>query len=315
MIAKFLKEYSKWYLLYASMTGLYLLTFFLYHLPITFFLTSFSFNLTLLFGISIWLFLGFRKKMKTLETFLSVEELADFTLPSEESYRDLILEIKSSQSQRLLDAKHQHQGLQDLIKMWSHQMKVPLSALSLMAQTDQLDKQEVRQQLLRLEKYLDTLLNYLKFSGNKDDFRFEICSSREIIMDLIKKYRVSFLAKNLSVNIEGDWQLKSDKKWLSFALSQVLDNAIKYSKDGGQIAVKMDEKGITILDTGMGILSEDLPRLFEEGFTGFNGHEHKKATGLGLYMTKQVLDRLALSIAIESQVEIGTQVFIGKQKV
>ncbi|MGZ7204796.1 ATP-binding protein, partial [Streptococcus pyogenes] len=86
-------------------------------------------------------------------------------------------------------------------------------------------------------------------------------------------YRVSFLAKNLSVNIEGDWQLKSDKKWLSFALSQVLDNAIKYSKDGGQIAVKMDEKGITILDTGMGILSEDLPRLFEEGFTGFNGHE------------------------------------------
>lgn len=315
MIAKFLKEYSKWYLLYASMTGLYLLTFFLYHLPITFFLTSLSFNLTLLFGISIWLFLGFRKKMKTLETFLSVEELADFTLPSEESYRDLILEIKSSQSQRLLDAKHQHQGLQDLIKMWSHQMKVPLSALSLMAQTDQLDKQEVRQQLLRLEKYLDTLLNYLKFSGNKDDFRFEICSSREIIMDLIKKYRVSFLAKNLSVNIEGDWQLKSDKKWLSFALSQVLDNAIKYSKDGGQIAVKMDEKGITILDTGMGILSEDLPRLFEEGFTGFNGHEHKKATGLGLYMTKQVLDRLALSIAIESQVEIGTQVFIGKQKV
>lgn len=315
MIAKFLKEYSKWYLLYASMTGLYLLTFFLYHLPITFFLTSLSFNLTLLFGISIWLFLGFRKKMKTLETFLSVEELADFTLPSEESYRDLILEIKSSQSQRLLDAKHQHQGLQDLIKMWSHQMKVPLSALSLMAQTDQLDKQEVRQQLLRLEKYLDTLLNYLKFSGNKDDFRFEICSSREIIMDLIKKYRVSFLAKNLSVNIEGDWQLKSDKKWLSFALSQVLDNAIKYSKDGGQIAVKMDEKSITILDTGMGILSEDLPRLFEEGFTGFNGHEHKKATGLGLYMTKQVLDRLALSIAIESQVEIGTQVFIGKQKV
>lgn len=315
MIAKFLKEYSKWYLLYASMTGLYLLTFFLYHLPITFFLTSLSFNLTLLFGISIWLFLGFRKKMKTLETFLSVEELADFTLPSEEAYRDLILEIKSSQSQSLLDAKHQHQGLQDLIKMWSHQMKVPLSALSLMAQTDQLDKQEVRQQLLRLEKYLDTLLNYLKFSGNKDDFRFEICSSREIIMDLIKKYRVSFLAKNLSVNIEGDWQLKSDKKWLSFALSQVLDNAIKYSKDGGQIAVKMDEKGITILDTGMGILSEDLPRLFEEGFTGFNGHEHKKATGLGLYMTKQVLDRLALSIAIESQVEIGTQVFIGKQKV
>ena len=206
------------------------------------------------------------------------------------------------------------ESLQTMVKMWSHQMKVPLSALSLMAQTDQLDRQEVRQQLLRLENYLDTLLTYLKFSQHKDDFRFEALSARSLVVDLVKKYRVSCLAKELSVEVSGDWQLKSDKKWLSFAISQILDNAIKYSKRGGHIQVQLDEDGIQIADTGMGILPEDLPRLFEEGFTGYNGHEHKKATGLGLYMTKQVLDKLDLAIRVHSQVEEGTQVFIYKEK-
>ena len=193
-------------------------------------------------------------------------------------------------------------------------MKVPLSALSLMAQTDQLDRQEVRQQLLRLENYLDTLLTYLKFSQHKDDFRFEALSARSLVVDLVKKYRVSCLAKELSVEVSGDWQLKSDKKWLSFAISQILDNAIKYSKRGGHIQVQLDEDSIQISDTGMGILPEDLPRLFEEGFTGYNGHEHKKATGLGLYMTKQVLDKLDLAIRVHSQVEDGTQVLIYREK-
>ena len=193
-------------------------------------------------------------------------------------------------------------------------MKVPLSALSLMAQTDQLDRQEVRQQLLRLENYLDTLLTYLKFSQHKDDFRFEALSARSLVVDMVKKYRVSCLAKELSVEVSGDWQLKSDKKWLSFAISQILDNAIKYSKRDGHIQVQLDEDSIQISDTGMGILPEDLPRLFEEGFTGYNGHEHKKATGLGLYMTKQVLDKLDLVICVHSQVEEGTQVFIYKER-
>ena len=168
--------------------------------------------------------------------------------------------------------------------------------------------------MLRLENYLDTLLTYLKFSQHKDDFRFEALSARSLVVDLVKKYRVSCLAKELSVEVSGDWQLKSDKKWLSFAISQILDNAIKYSKRGGHIQVQLDEDSIQISDTGMGILPEDLPRLFEEGFTGYNGHEHKKATGLGLYMTKQVLDKLDLGIRVHSQVEEGTQVFIYKEK-
>ncbi len=314
MIGLFFKEYGKWYLLYACMSALYFLSFFLYRLPTAYFLTSLTFNLALLLVLSLWFYLSFRKKMKVLADFLSLEELADLNQPSDVAYGAILSKLKSDEADCLLDLKSQQQDLQDVVKMWSHQMKVPLSALSLMAQTGQLDRQEVRQQLLRLENYLDTLLTYLKFSQHQDDFRFEALSARSLVVGLVKKYRVSCLAKELSVEVSGDWQLKSDKKWLSFAISQILDNAIKYSKRGGHIQVQLDEDGIQISDTGMGILPEDLPRLFEEGFTGYNGHEHKKATGLGLYMTKQVLDKLDLVICVHSQVEEGTQVFIYKER-
>ena len=300
--------------MYALMSALYFLSFYLYHLPLSYFWVSLLFNLTLLLILSIWLFIQFRKKLLVIQNFFFVQDLDDLSLPSELAYQQLIEQLIAAESEKGLVEKSRMESLQTMVKMWSHQMKVPLSALSLMAQTDQLDRQEVRQQLLRLENYLDTLLTYLKFSQHKDDFRFEALSARSLVVDMVKKYRVSCLAKELSVEVSGDWQLKSDKKWLSFAISQILDNAIKYSKRGGHIQVQLDEDSIQISDTGMGILPEDLPRLFEEGFTGYNGHEHKKATGLGLYMTKQVLDKLDLAIRIHSQVEEGTQVFICKEK-
>lgn len=133
----------------------------------------------------------------------------------------------------------------------------------------------------------------------------------KIYVDLVKKYRNQFLQKDISVTIDGNWLLKSDRKWLSFALSQIIDNALKYNKTGGKVAIELNE-GISISDTGIGILAEDIPRLFDEGFTGFNGREHQKATGFGLYLTKRVLNQLELAISVESQLEVGTSVTITK---
>ena len=126
--------------------------------------------------------------------------------------------------------------------------------------------------------------------------------------------RLQSQLSNLSVEVTGDWGLKSDKKWVTFALTQIIDNAIKYSKDNGKIIIRISQASIEISDDGSGILEEDLPRIFEEGFTGFNGHEHQKATGLGLYMTKQVLDSLSLDINIQSQIDQGTHVLITPKK-
>ncbi|MGT2754298.1 sensor histidine kinase [Streptococcus ovis] len=308
MIRKFFQEHGVWYVIYGIMSLLYFLTFYLYRLPLSYFRTSLLFNLTFLIVMTCFLFLRFRKKMQQLDDTLYLQELTDFHSPTDRAYQDLLTRLMSAEKELGLTEKSRADSLQTMVKMWSHQMKVPISALSLMSQTNHLEKNEVKQQLIRLENYVDNLLNYMKFSQHKDDFRFEEVSVRPLVVDLVKKYRVPCMVKELSVTIDGDWILKSDKKWLRFAISQVLDNAVKYSRTGGQIVVQMDAGCLIIQDQGLGILEEDLPRLFEEGFTGFNGHEHQKATGLGLYMTKQVLDRLGIAIQVDSQIDIGTRV-------
>ena len=308
MIRKFFQEYGVWYVIYGTMSLLYFLTFYLYRLSLAYFGMSLLFNLTFLIVMTCFLFLRFRKKIQQLVDTLYLQELTDFHSPTDKAYQDLLTRLMSVEKELGLAEKSRADSLQTMVKMWSHQMKVPISALSLMSQTNHLEKNEVKQQLIRLENYVDNLLNYMKFSQHKDDFRFEEVSVRPLVVDLVKKYRVPCMVKELSVTIDGDWVLKSDKKWLRFAISQVLDNAVKYSRTGGQIVVQMDAGCLIIQDQGMGILEEDLPRLFEEGFTGFNGHEHQKATGLGLYMTKQVLDRLGIAIQVDSQIDIGTRV-------
>ncbi|WP_165209129.1 sensor histidine kinase [Streptococcus tangpeifui] len=315
MIRKYIQEYGLWYLIYGLIAGLFCLTFWLYHLPLEYFINSLALNIVILLGFSLWLYAHFYSKLQQLNNTTINFEPADFKRwqsPSDRAYQAIIADLKAKEAEILLDAAQERNRLESMIKMWSHQMKVPISALSFMAQTQQLDKSEVEQQLQRLQHYLNTLLAYLKFSRHNDDFRFELISAREIAVDLVKSYRTLCLSKNLSVSIEGDWQIKTDKKWLTFALAQILDNAIKYSQDNSQIRFIMTDQGVTISDQGIGILQEDLPRLFDEGFTGYNGHEHQKATGFGLYMTKQILDSLGLSIRITSQVGQGTSVRITK---
>ncbi|MCS4487587.1 sensor histidine kinase [Streptococcus sciuri] len=315
MIKQFFKEYIVWYATYLGVMFLFFLNFWLYHLPLIYFANTLALNLVVLVIISLWRYFLFRQKMLVLTHFVYDSELEDFTDPSDIAYRTVIFKLRHAANQKELEITSQKDNLESLVKMWTHQMKVPLSAISLMAQTDQLTPEETKRQVLRLENYLDTLINYIKFKQHQDDFRFERVSARKVVAEVVKKYCTACLAKQLSVTITGDTTFKTDKKWLSFALSQIFDNAIKYSHNNAQIKITITETQVTISDDGIGILDEDLPRLFDEGFTGFNGHKYQKATGLGLYMTKQVLDKLNFSIKVTSQIAKGTDVTISsKQK-
>ncbi|MGT2906612.1 sensor histidine kinase [Streptococcus dentiloxodontae] len=272
-------------------------------------------NIVLLLMISLWAYYRFRQKFLEIADASTLEDLTQTYLPQEAAYQQLLERQSQAARDDVLSYQEELNFLQSLIKMWSHQMKVPLSALSLMSQTNMLSKEEINQQIIRLDNYLTTLLSFVKFKEKQDDFRFEAIAVKCLVMEQVKRYRILCLAKNLQVEVSGEWQLVTDQKWLSFAISQILDNAIKYSRTGGTVSITMTGQGIIIEDTGIGILEEDLPRLFEEGFTGFNGHQHKKASGLGLYMTKEVLDKLGLKIDIESHIEQGTKVTVRQQRV
>ncbi|HEM3517354.1 TPA: sensor histidine kinase [Streptococcus suis] len=311
MIAKFIREYRSFYFTYLVLAGSFILLFLLYKLPSEFLQNALLLSLTLLILLTVGLFWKFRNRMRALEDYIHEEALPLLNKPVDLAYLNLIEAEKEATREQLLDYKSREEDLQAMVKMWSHQMKVPLAALSLMSQTDNLNQQDVDHQLLRLDNYMANLLNYLKLSNHASDFRFEQVEVIEVVVDLVKKYRNQFLQKDISVTIDGNWLLKTDRKWLSFALSQIIDNALKYNKTGGKVAIELNE-GISISDTGIGILAEDIPRLFDEGFTGFNGREHQKATGFGLYLTKRVLNQLELAISVESQLEVGTTVSITK---
>ncbi|MBY4965640.1 HAMP domain-containing histidine kinase [Streptococcus suis] len=311
MMAKFIREYRSFYFAYLVLAASFLLLFLLYKLPTEFLQNALLLSLTLLILLTVGLFWKFRNRMRALEDYVHEEALPLLNKPVDLAYLNLIGAEKEATREQLLVYKSREEDLQAMVKMWSHQMKVPLAALSLMSQTDNLNQQDVNHQLLRLDNYMANLLNYLKLTNYASDFRFEQVEVREVIVDLVKKYRNQFLQKDISVTIDGNWLLKTDRKWLSFALSQIIDNALKYNKTGGKVAIELNE-GISISDTGIGILAEDIPRLFDEGFTGYNGREHQKATGFGLYLTKRVLSQLDLGIKVESRVDVGTTVTITK---
>ncbi|HEO8194393.1 TPA: sensor histidine kinase [Streptococcus agalactiae] len=294
MIRQFLREHLIWYILYIMMFVLFFISFYLYHLPMPYLFNSLGLNVIVLLGISIWQYSRYRKKMLHLKYFNSSQDPSFELQPSDYAYFNIITQLEAREAQKVSETIEQTNHVALMIKMWSHQMKVPLAAISLMAQTNHLDPKEVEQQLLKLQHYLETLLAFLKFRQYRDDFRFEAVSLREVVVEIIKSYKVICLSKSLSIIIEGDNIWKTDKKWLTL------------------IIISIGEESIRIQDYGIGILEEDIPRLFEDGFTGYNGHEHQKATGMGLYMTKEVLSSLNLSISVDSKINYGTAVSIHK---
>ncbi|WP_313308852.1 sensor histidine kinase [Lactococcus taiwanensis] len=201
--------------------------------------------------------------------------------------------------------------LEDIIRVWSHQMKIPLSAIDLMTQTE-VDPKELKNQVFSLENYLKMLLEYQRINNLATDFRFDKVSMADIMRELIKKYSTFFIQKELSLNIEGEWVVTSDQRWLTLAIEQLLNNAVKYTNSGG-IFIQIEPGKLEIRDTGIGILKEDIPRLFEHGFTGFNGRIQQKSTGLGLYLSKLILDKLEFQITIHSDIGQGTTVNITKE--
>lgn len=187
MIRMFLREYRTFFLAYFLLASSFLLLFYLYQLPWTFFVQSILLASTIFLIIMLSLFWKFFHRMKVLKDGIHEADLYILNKPIDRAYLSLLEKEKEGARQQLLDYKKREEDLQALVKLWSHQMKVPLAALSLMSQTKQLDPQSVDSQLLRLDNYQANLLNYLKLSNQNSDFRFEEVDVRPIMVDLIKK--------------------------------------------------------------------------------------------------------------------------------
>ncbi|WP_312497524.1 sensor histidine kinase [Enterococcus sp.] len=225
------------------------------------------------------------------------------------------LHVEQQHMQQQLTAVDQHyQTHIKFMHIWVHQMKTPVAVLALMAESHQLDSDDLLAETDRLKSGLATALNFVRLEDFKEDFLIETLSLAAIIKESIGEQKHSFIRHRVYPKIidQTDFLVTTDKKWLQIMLYQLISNGIKYSDPEGQLVFALDaeHKRLTISDAGCGIPDSDLPRIFRPFFTGDNGRALGEATGMGLYLVDMISEQLAISVAITSTQGIGTRVVL-----
>lgn len=221
----------------------------------------------------------------------------------------LLLESLAAEVRSLTDQlQHQRRESLDYYTTWVHQIKTPIAALHmLLEEEDTEEHRAMAAELFRIEQYVNLALSFIRLDSETNDLSLKTCPLDPIIREAIHKYAPLMVQKRLRLRYEPtEVSVLTDEKWLLFILEQLLSNAVKYTQSGGITITVTADQCLTIADTGMGIAPSDLPRIFEKGFTGYNGRADKKATGLGLYLSKRAADLLGVRISARSVVGEGS---------
>ena len=320
MIISYSKEKTSILIKFMIFIIIFLLVYFLYHLPLEPVLYSVLLVVTLACIFSLYDFRIYYYNDIFLQDTLSGIEYKLDKLPEcktliEKDYQDIITTIYEDKSKLLYNADNKYSEMIDYYTMWVHQIKTPIAAFSMIVQSMESgqEKRLMEQELFKIEQYAEMVLHYIRLDNLSSDLRLQEYSLEDIVRQTIKKYAATFIYNKISLNLnEFNCKVITDEKWITFVLEQVLSNALKYTKTGS-ISIYMDEnseKTIIIEDTGIGISAEDIPRVFERGFTGYNGRMDKKSTGIGLYLCKEIITKLSHKVYITSEVGKGTRVAI-----
>lgn len=312
--------------------------FFLYQLPIEpmVYVTVFW----LITGICACLngFYRYRKKVEQLELIAAAPDInlsqMDSPVGQDERFQQ---EIMQQLNQMRIDVENASQksseDMTDYYTMWAHQIKTPIFALRLLLQESTEENKEKLSELFKIEQYVEMVLGYLRTEDMSSDLKLSRCSLDRIIRDQIHKYAGIFVSKKLTLTYESISQdVLTDEKWLGFVIGQILSNALKYTRTGGiriylekKLSLDTDDVSISIRndgcnkvenltliieDTGIGIRAEDIPRIFEKGYTGVNGRDDNRATGIGLYLSNKIMRKLGHRLYITSTEGKGTKVFL-----
>lgn len=270
---------------------------------------------TLLFLLSLCDFARFVRRHLALRRHLQLLEQGLPGLPGarnliEEDFRNLALELERRLRRAESLAEQERSELLAYYTLWMHQVKTPIAALKLLLERDIRASTELK----RIEQYVEMALSYLKLDEVSQDFLARECPIKELATQAIKSCSLLFIEKGLRLELgELSGSALTDEKWLCFVLEQLLSSAAKYTPAGGCVRVyRLDGAPCTLVveDNGIGIRAEDIPHLGEKGFTGYNGHEDKRSTGLGLYLCTRVMARLGHRLRFESQLGQGTKAYL-----
>ena len=259
-------------------------------------------------------FYRYYKRFSALKRTLSKlpETLESLPTPQNESerlYTQMLQKTYAEYERAALEHRRREADMRNYYTMWVHQIKTPISALRLLIQSGARSA-ELQNEIFRIEQYVEMALNYQRLFCGSSDLVITRRSLDSAVRTSIRKYSKQFIMKRLKLEYEpGDITVLTDEKWLCFVIEQVLSNSLKYTS-AGEIKICTVGRTLMISDTGIGIAAEDLPRIFDCGYTGYNGREEKRSSGIGLYLCSEVCRRLGHGISITSEVGKGTCVSI-----
>ena len=240
------------------------------------------------------------------------DELPAAQSPQEQAYQVLLLALHADRQKLKSDMNARYHDMTEYYTVWAHQIKTPIAAIRLALQNEDTPlSRRLTGEVGRVEQYVQMALTYLRLGSDSSDYVIRSCALDDIVRPAVRRFAGEFIQRKIQLNYQMlNYTVITDEKWLGFVVEQVLSNALKYTPQGS-VSIYMEPEGVLcIRDTGIGIAPEDLPRVFEKGYTGYNGRSHRKASGLGLYLCREILTRLGHSISAESQVDHGTTIRI-----
>lgn len=233
------------------------------------------------------------------------------TVP-EQDYQELLRALAREQRQEKLHLEQRYQDMIEYYTVWAHQVKTPIASMRLNLQNEDSELSRlVLEDLVRIEQYVEMVLCYLRLDSDSTDYVIKQYDLDELVRQSVRKLSGQFIRRRLSLVYEPlEQTVITDAKWLSFVIEQVLLNALKYTPSGS-ITIRLEEPAtLCICDTGIGIAAEDLPRIFEKGYTGYNGRGNKQSSGIGLYLCRRICRKLGHEITAESVPHQGTVIRI-----
>ena len=319
LLTAYLKMHHKSLLLILSASLIFCAVFALYDLPLA--AVGYASLLSLCVA-AVWAgidFLLFFRKHKLLlgltkEIQFGLDGLPPAQTLMEQDYQQLLSALYQYTAQLATDCDRSQTEMMDYCTMWAHQIKTPIAAMHILLQAEDSENcAALQDSLFKIEEYVQMVLSYSRLNSDTTDFVLKHYDLDNIVRQAIHKYAPLFIRRKIHLHFTPTgFSALTDEKWLSFVIEQILSNSMKYTHAGGSVDIYL-ENGTTLViaDTGIGIAPEDLPRIGQKGFTGYNGRTDKKSTGLGLYLCRRTLDRLSHTFSITSAVGQGTKVKIG----
>lgn len=314
MLTGYLRQRRRTLLAFFLFGGIFAAAFALYQLPLR--AVAYPFVLCAAAG-AVLLALDYRRVLRQhrrLELLRQLpEELADALPPAdtvkEADYRSLVTLLAESRRAIRTQEEQRYGDMVDYYTMWGHQIKTPIASMRLTLQNEDSGlARSLSGDLMRVEQYVEMVLVFLRLDSSTTDYVIRSHSLDDIVRPAVRKFAGEFIRRRLRLDYQPlDRTVVTDAKWLGFVVEQVLSNALKYTPEGGSITIDAEAPAtLCIRDTGIGITAEDLPRIFDRGYTGRNGRTYRQASGIGLYLCRRICRDLGHTITASSAAGEGT---------